>query len=290
MAAGRAIAVAGGAALAAYALHRSMLPEGAPDDGGYTSVGDRGGVQDHARDTERAARRRLRVPCGAARVAYSDLPMDGSVGATFAAEWACEARSLVAKYGSLTWLSIETGRPAITAECALAWIDLWLEAWWQARSEEPIRYTIGADNFELDDPYTLPEAKSVTSSILGEGGISSLGQAWRELVAARNLAVWFARDTKSADEPGRAFLHAARVADNLKAFAEALDKCATRELSGSAADEALGLAKGAARGLGSGVAWVVAEVLGPVAGAVAMTVLPYVAIGGAIYLVVRSKA
>lgn len=292
MGAGRAIAIAGGGALAAYALHRASQPAGAPDDGGYTAVTDQDRpVQDHAQETERVARRGLRVPCGAPRVAYADLRMDGAVGATFEVEWASQTRSLAKKYGSLSWVGFETGRPAVTAECALAWIDMWLDAWWRARSREPIRYTVGAANLSLKDAYTVPEGGGgIAGNLLGEEGWSSLGRAWRELVKVRNLAVWLARDSKSASEPGKPFLHAARAAEALRVFAVELDKSAARELSGHAVDEALDAAKSVGRGLAGGVAWVVGEVLGPIAGAVVSTVLPYVAIGGVLYIVVRKQA
>lgn len=269
--------VAGGAALAAYAIRRSTAPADAPRDGGYTAVGQAPKSLSPVADT---ARKLIGVPmpCGVKRVAYADL----SPGDSFAAAWASEARSLAAKFGALTLFGLSTGRPKLTADCCVAWIDEWLAAWWHARTGEPIRFRVWAGmNFTgeaiVTDRTEVPELTVVER--IGEFPRSRLGRAWVELVKVRNLALW-----ASGDET---FAHCGRVSDGLKEFALALDAAAGAELSGNVLEEAADLARGAAKGAAGAVAWVAAEILGPIAGAVASTVLPFLVVGGVVYLVVQ---
>lgn len=286
MAVSRAMLVAGGGAVAAYALARASTPKGAPSDGGYTAPPPAPPSVSKAGDT---ARRAMRVPCGAPRVAYGDLALDGQAGATFAAEWASECRSLVARFGELTWLSIGTGRPELAADCVVAWIDVWLAAWWRARTAggdgwARFRVWAGTDlNGEalVTDPQVIPEL--TLTEKLGEAGRSRLGRAWVELVAVRNLALW-----ESGDRTSR---YCRRAADGLKEFAAALDQAAAADVSGTALEEAGELVKGAAKGAAGALVWVAEEVLAPVIGAagaaVLGTLLPYVVVGGVLYIVVR---
>lgn len=285
MSAQRAMLVAGGGALAAYAIARSSASESGAGWGYATPTPAKPSLSKAAD----AARRSMRVPCGAPRGTFAGIALDGKAGATFSAEWASEVRSLVAKHGELAWLGIGTGRPELTADCVVAWIDVWLEAWWRARSAgsgEVARFAVwvgfdAAGEALVTDRTVVPEL-TLTQRI-GKAPRSRLGRAWAELVAVRNVALW-----ESGDQVSRV---SRRASDALLEFSSAMDAAAASDVSGNALEEAGELAAGAARGALGAVSWVAEEVLGPLLGAAGAAVIgavaPYLVVGGVLYIVVR---
>jgi hypothetical protein len=298
MPAGQAMLVAAGGALAAYAVSRSESSSAASelDAVGYTSVTMPADPVDSA--AEPAARRSMRVPCGAPRVAYADIKMDGAVGASFLMEWASQTRSLGAKFGTDSFLGLATGRPKLTADCCVAWIDEWLRVWWGLRDKEPARWPVFlsfAQEMSVHDRTEVPQTNGAYFNFGSYVTWSPVGYAWRELVRLRNLALW-ARGGNEFDFGGA---NASHVASALKTFAFTLDAHA-RTVQRNAGEEALEVVKDAAKGAAGGVVWVLREVLGPTAAAAAEAAaeaaiallgpfVPYVVIGGVLYLVVRSS-
>lgn len=289
---GRTIAGAAAAALAVYAIDQATQPKARPssDIPPEKAAGFGAGLKYLAEH----------MPCGVAR--------PGGPQADFLREFFHQRTLLTVQFGDLGIAGL-TARPNISARCAESWIAAWLDAWQAARAERAgawriAKYPItgGAlagsavaqkDPTDWRDPYSELVGPAAAGEFTSSTALSDLGKAWKRLIELHNRAQWGgdARPWLGAREVCEALQQFARELDDVgfthgDAEAEAFDQL-TKDLHPvrfveKAADFALAPVEAVLGGLvGPGLALLLSTVVG--------AVLPYVVVGGAIYLVIRKQ-
>jgi hypothetical protein len=294
-----ALLAAAGAVAGAWLLERWA---DAPSATGIPATREEGGV-----DALNAAAARA-LPCGVQRLSGVETiwgtlirTLQGGAGEDFIREFVIQRSSLTRALGDIGIPGL-TDRPRLSARCALAWLELWLDAWQVANRANPRAFALDHGRIVFGGPLApttiafdrAPEWRSAGSV----SNPSSLGRAFEALRALRAHA---AIETAGPLADVRPWIRAREVTEALLDFARELDSVAYSHDTSSEALDALRrdlhpmrFVEKAASVVVTPVEVALDKVVGPtvtaVVGTAVVSLAPILVIGGVVYMLVRKGA
>jgi hypothetical protein len=261
-------------------------------------------------DNGLTAAAREELACGVRRLssvrtwygaAIRTLP--SGAGEDFVREFWIQRANLNAARGELGIPGL-TNRPRLTAECAAQWIELWLDAWQVCNAANPRAFALDHGRFELRGPLGSPIHFDPAGSWRTAEPRSAPSHLGKVIARARGLHTE-ARIVSAVPFVGElVWIKARQVTETLLDLAGALDWCsgidvANGQIVAEAAatlrrelhpvryvEKATGVVVGAAE---LALTKVAGPVLSATVGAIAMTLIPWLVVGGVTYYLVRRQ-